>query len=89
MSVAIVERAVGIGMTYQPTNEDNQYLNDLDQGYIGMNKPKIIHEYIPYDWASWARYKASKELGIPEEDMADEPDEMGDHSDEQPYDEEK
>ena len=29
---------------YEPTEEDIQYLNELDQGYVGITKPKVIYE---------------------------------------------
>lgn len=38
-----------------------------------------------YDPYAWQRRQGSIELGIPESEMADEPDEMADHSDEQGY----
>lgn len=46
----------------------------------------VVHVNEPRDPHMWARRQASKDLGIPEEDLPDEPDEMGDHSDDQGWD---
>lgn len=32
--------------TYEPTEEDIQFLNELDQGYVGLTKPKVIFKKI-------------------------------------------
>lgn len=42
---------------------------------------QIINE--PADKHSWQRQKQANELGLPESELADEPDEMSDHSDDQ------
>lgn len=59
--------------------EDKRY-------YIGTNKPmiKVSHEVV--DRYAWQRQAGAKKLGIPESELADEPDEMADHSDDQGYD---
>ena len=28
---------------YEPTDEDIEFLNQIDQGYVGLQKPKIAH----------------------------------------------
>lgn len=68
---------------YIPTEADKQFLNDIDRGVIGITKPRVKHTVEPYDKYSWVRYHAAKKLGIPESELADEPDEMPDHSDQQ------
>lgn len=73
-------------MSYEPTKEDVDFLNQVDKGYIGLTKPKIKREQVEYDRNSWRKYQASKELGVPENQLADEPDEMLDHSDQQGWD---
>lgn len=53
---------------------------------IGKNKPKVervIEETDPHSYAKW---QGAKDYGILISDMADEPDEMSDHSDQQGYD---
>ena len=45
---------------------------------------QIVKE--PIDKYSWRRRQVANELGIPESELADEPDEMIDHSDQQGYD---
>lgn len=32
--------------TYEPTDQDIQFLNELDQGYVGISKPKVIFKRI-------------------------------------------
>lgn len=29
---------------YEPEESDTQFLNELDQGYIGLERPKIVRE---------------------------------------------
>lgn len=31
-------------MGYEPTDEDIEFLNKVDQGYVGLTKPRITRE---------------------------------------------
>ncbi len=84
MFVATVGKEVGIKMTYEPSKQDNDFLNQVDQGYIGLDKPKIEYSKEPDpDPNYYFRRAAARKLGMDEEELADEPDIMSDHSDEQ------
>lgn len=73
-------------MSYEPTKDDLGFLNQVDQGYVGLSKPRVEIIKIEDDKYLYRRYQASKELGIPPDQLEDEPDEMLDHSDDQGYD---
>lgn len=71
---------------YEPTKEDIEFQNKVDKGIVGITKPKIhvvVDKEDPYSYRKWA---GAKKLGISINDMADEPDEMSDHSDQQGWD---
>ena len=31
------------GDNYEPTKQEIEFLNKVDQGYIGITKPKVVH----------------------------------------------
>lgn len=80
-------RGAGDGDAYgfpgdEPSKED---LNNA-KPYVGLSKPKVervVEQPDPYSYQKW---KGAKELGISISDMADTPDEMSDHSDDQGWD---
>lgn len=59
------------------------FLNDLDKGVVGLNKPRVVHIRIPEDKHSYQRSKAAQRFGMSERELPDEPDHM--RVDEQGY----
>lgn len=72
---------------YGYPNEDIEFLNKIDRGFVGLTKPHVQvakQEDDPHSYQKWA---GARKFGISINDMADEPDEMSDHSDDQGWDE--
>lgn len=66
--------------------EIKELLNDVDKGYVGLTTPKVEVVIEPVDPYLYGRWDAAKKLGVRMDELADEPDEMSDHSDDQGYD---
>lgn len=63
--------------------EDIDFLNQVDQGYIGLTKPKVMIVREDKDKFLYMRLKTARALGMHPDELEDEPDEMSDHSDDQ------
>jgi hypothetical protein len=68
---------------FEPSPEDLDWFNRVQQGEIGLERPKVTHVTIPADPHSWNRRKAANRLGVTEDTLADEPDHLS--IDEQGY----
>lgn len=62
--------------TVSDSQEDNQFLNELDSGYIGLSKPEVVKETISREdsWVLHQRLEASRKLGVPLSEINEEPD---------------
>lgn len=40
-----------MGSTIEPTQEDIEYLNNIDKGVIGVDRPVVQHTVEESDWA--------------------------------------
>lgn len=69
------------------STRDANVVPEKDRHYIG-DPPTVEHIIVPHDKYSWEREKQRQALGLKDADMADEPDEMSDHSDDQGFDNE-
>ena len=56
--------------------------------WVGKDKPQVSRQYEQRDPHMWERARQARILGLPEEDLLDEPDRMPDGSDEQGWDKE-
>ncbi len=81
-------RGAGDPDSHTPPWEQEPSKEDLNNAHyvIGNNKPKVVRTTEPEDPHSYAKWSGAKKYGISINDMADEPDEMSDHSDDQEYD---
>ena len=76
----------GLGISEAEAQEEVDFLNKVDQGYVGITKPKTVLVKVDDDKYIYQRWQAAKKLGVSPDELADEPDEMSDHSDDQGWD---
>lgn len=58
----------------EPSEEDKAWLSQVEQGYIGLEKPKVEHREEPVDKHAWKRINAANKLHLDDRDLATEPD---------------
>lgn len=61
-------------MTSEPSREDLEWFRQVEQGYVGLEKPKVAHVSEPKDPHSYKRRRAAERLGVTEDLLNDEPD---------------
>jgi hypothetical protein len=65
----------GMGQMTEPTDEDKAWF-DRESGFVGFHKPATRVFVEVQDKYAWKRQEAANRLGIKEEVLADEPDEI-------------